>query len=109
MGYKYKIIDDRRQEAPFLILEKNIYENLNVGTLAEVVDTYTGGVKLKSIPKGEYFDSKYSIDNNVTYSKGDLVVVLILDNYGTEELTDSTQYIMHDYKNAVILGKAKRL
>ena len=40
MGYNYKNIDKRRQEAPFLILERDIYENLNVGIIAKVVDTY---------------------------------------------------------------------
>ncbi len=108
MGYKYKNIDDRRQEAPFLILEKNIYQNLNVSTLAEVVDTYTGGCKLKSVPKGIYFESNYAIDG-VSVKRGDLVLVIFLDNYGTDTLTKETDYIMHDYKNAVVIGKVSSL
>ena len=111
MGYNYKDIDKRRQEAPFLILERNIYENLNVGIIAKVVDTYEGGVKLKSLPEEVYFDASYSLvnyntkDTKITYSKGDLVVVMFLDKYGVKELTDTSKYIMHDYKNAVIVGK----
>lgn len=111
MGYNYKNIDKRRQEAPFLILERNIYENLNVGVIAKVVDTYEGGVKLKSLPEEVYFDASYSLvnyntkDTKITYSKGDLVVVMFLDKYGVKELTDTSKYIMHDYKNAVIVGK----
>lgn len=108
MGYNYKIIDKRRQEAPFLILEKNIYENLNVGTIAKVVDTYDGGCKLRIIPKGTMIDSSYSVEET-TYSKGDLVLVMFLDNYGTETLNDKTETVMHDYRNAVILGKLHKL
>ena len=115
MGYNYKNIDKKRQEAPFLILERNIYENLNVGVLAKVVDTYEGGVKLKSLPGETYFDASYSLSEYIydttkeTYSKGDLVVVMFLDNYGVKELTDTSKYIMHDYKNAVILGKVETI
>ena len=122
MGYKYKIIDDRRQEAPFLILEKDIYQNLNVCTLAQIVDVYSGGYKLKSIPKGIMFESNYVMRemehyiedrtytvDEMTYVKGDLVLVIMLDNYGTEELTEVTETIMHDYRNAVILGKVNKL
>ena len=108
MGYRFKTINKERQEAPFLILEKNIYENLNVGTLAEVVDVYPGGCKLKSLPKCIYFNSEYTLENT-TYAKGDLVLVMFLDNYGTTPLTDRTDCIMHDYKNAVILGKVHNL
>ncbi len=108
MGYNYKIIDKRRQEAPFLILEKNIYENLNVGTLAKVVSTYQGGCKLQIIPKGVMIDSSYSLEDT-TYSRGDLVLVMFLDNYGNETLNDKTETIMHDYRNAVILGKIHKL
>ena len=108
MGYNFKNIDKRRQDAPFWILEKNIYENLNVGTLARVTDVYTGGCKLVSIPSGKYFNSSYSLSSD-TYSIGDLVLVMILDNYGTEELTDKTSVILHDYRNAVILGKVNKL
>ena len=104
MGYNYKIIDKRRQEAPFLILEKNIYENLNVGTLAVVSEKYDTGYRLKILPKGEYINSEYT-SSGKTYSKGDLVLVVFLDNYGTVALDDKTGPIMHDYKNAVIIGK----
>lgn len=104
MGYNYKIIDKRRQEAPFLILEKNIYENLNVGTLAVVSEKYDTGYRLKILPKGEYINSEYT-SSGKTYSKGDLVLVVFLDNYGTVALDDKTSPIMHDYKNAVIIGK----
>lgn len=115
MGYNYKNIDKKRQEAPFLILERNIYENLNVGVVAKVIDTYEDGVKLKSLPGETYFDASYSLSEYIydttkeTYSKGDLVVVMFLDNYGVKELTDTSKYIMHDYKNAVILGKVETI
>ncbi len=108
MGYRYKDIDNRRQEAPFLILERNIYENLNVGTLALVVESYDGGCKLKSVPKGTVFESKYTLTTQ-TYSRGDLVLVIFLDNTGIDNLTDKNKYIMHDYQNAVILGKVSNL
>lgn len=108
MGYKYKYIDKRRQESPFLILERNIYENLNVGTLAKVVETYAGGCKLRSIPKGEDMNCSLSL-TDTSYSRGDIVVVLFLDNYGTGELDDNTRYILHDYRNAIILGKIKSI
>ena len=108
MGYKYKIIDNRRQEAPFLILEESIYNSLNVSTLAQVVDISSSNCKLKSLPKGEYFNSNYLLDG-VTLAKGDLVLVIFLDNYGTEELNDRTKYIMHDYRNAVIVGKVNKM
>lgn len=108
MGYRYKDIDNRRQEAPFLILERNVYQNLNVGTLALVVESYDGGCRLKSVPKGTMFDSAYSVSSD-TYSRGDLVLVVFLDNYGTADLNDKTEFIMHDYQNAVIIGKVNKL
>lgn len=108
MGYKYKTIDKRKAESPFLILEKNIYQNLNVGSLAKVVDTYTGGCKLQIIPKGTMIDSYYSL-GELSLTRGDLVLVLFLDNYGTDPLDSVTSTIMHDYQNAVILGKVNKL
>lgn len=128
MGYNYKDIDKRRQEAPFLILEKNIYENLNVGSIAEVADIYSKDnvykLKLKLIPKGVYVDCSNILDTLfktvieidaetleetnsevLNLSRGDKVIVMFLDNYGTQELVEDTKVIMHDYKNAVVIGK----
>lgn len=108
MGYSYKNIDKRRQEAPFLILEKNIYKNLNVGTIAKVLDIYNGGMKLQTVPTGINLSVKYTLVEE-TYNRGDLVLVLILDNYGTEDLNEITENILHDYRNAVVLGKLHNL
>lgn len=107
MGYSFKIIDKRRQEAPFLILEKNIYENLNVSTVAKILDIYDGGIKLVSIPQNKYFEAKYCLLAD-DYKVNDLVLVIALD-YIPEELDEVNSNIIHDYQNAVILGKLHNL
>lgn len=143
MGYKPKTWIKESSEAPFFILEKGIYMNLNVSSLGYVVgqeaDTRMAGktmnytVKVGPITKGK------TITTNTIYNVACLehvvitpeeiasgkcaVMLVFLDNnpsnfynavHGFNQNVDDklstdkeVEDIMHDYRNAVIVGKLK--
>lgn len=143
MGYKPKDWIKESQEAPFFILERGIYRNLNVSSLGYVVskqddvrldnkvETYT--VKIGPVTKGKdvamntIYDVACLEGINITQEEinsGNCVVMLVfLDTnptnfykmiHGANERVDdklatdeNVEDILHDYRNAVIVGKLK--
>lgn len=131
MGYKSMSVD---KENPAYGIFKNrewIFKNLNVASLGYV--TYVGEgstyyeVQLSPILPGktkkDYYIRKVKVLEGLEITKGDLVIVLFLDNYGEKALTYEDQYsrmgtvpeltekesdILHDYSCGVIIGKVKK-
>lgn len=132
MGYRYTSMD---KENPAYGIFKNrewIFKNLNVASLGYVTyvneEEPTYEVQLSPMLPGktkkDYYIRKVKVLENVgEISKGDLVMVVFLDDYGEKallyqdrysrtgevpELTDKEKDILHDFSCGVIIGKVKK-